>query len=150
MLIEFDGYHHYSKTSQINKDKKVGLGFCKWNKIDAGIYGLRIPYFVQLDKRMTKVWFNIDEQMNDYPHGFISKVCKLTDEFVWGGEKRFIKELRILPKSVSKEIIESLLKRFKNPVDIISDANIEIFIKEFLPELYDQYKDEINSLKDMI
>jgi hypothetical protein len=111
LLLEFDGHQHYENV-KAHKDRGTGLGFCAWEEIDSTTFGLRIPYWLQLDRRLMHLWFGIFEAYNeDFPQGFISPKVKLPSYFGVSGESRFLKEMETIPSEISKEVYESLLKK---------------------------------------
>jgi hypothetical protein len=106
IIVEFDGYLHYTKSKTIlddsNKDKIFShLGY----KI------IRIPYFVQLDKRvMHKLFgdFVLDSfDYVDYPHGFIDSKAVLPADFCSLGVQRFKSDLERFD-FIRDEILKSL------------------------------------------
>lgn len=144
LLIEFDGFYHYSKISQCVKDIKNGFGNLRWKQLDSNIYGLRIPYYIQLDSYFSKILFNSDVELNCYPHGFIDKKCVLPDEFCYYGDLRFIRELTDMPYNIGKLVYTSILNKYKFPKKSEnSTSNIvsDFLIKYFDPEFYKDYKE---------
>jgi len=92
LVVEFNGYHHYTNPSQILKDKKKRI-ILEQNNFTF----VEIPYFVQLDEIVIKLLFskfNIDtSKFNSYPHGFIDKNALLPASFCTLGVKRFYNDL---------------------------------------------------------
>jgi very-short-patch-repair endonuclease len=80
LIIEFDGYKHFSSSKQIMSDK------CK-NEIsfNLGFKLIRIPYFVQLDNEVIKFFFKDEikntKTFNNYPHGFIDPKAMLPSDY---------------------------------------------------------------------
>lgn len=103
LLVEFDGYQHYTKSSVIRTDQVKDL-LAATNKVRL----IRIPYFVQLTPVVSK-YLRLPEVSTDYGQGFISTAasCVLPEDFCLLGLQRFLKELKSLPKAVSREILES-------------------------------------------
>ena len=120
LIIEFDGYAHYTSASNIISDIEK----------DAGYKVIRIPYFVQLNNSdIIKEVFNIVVSVgfNDYPHGFIDEKCILPCDFCSLGIKKFLNDL-IIFNSISNQIIDSL----KTKVAIKKDLLLVIpDLKEF-------------------
>ena len=74
---------------------------------------LKIPYWIQLNEKVTNILFNIDRDFSrGYPLGFVSKNCILPERFVYMGELRLIKEIKSLPIEIKKPIILSIENRF--------------------------------------
>lgn len=141
ILIEFDGHFHYTDTAQTVKDLYMGLGLSKWNKIKDDIYGIRIPYFIQLDEQISKHIFGIDYKLNDYKHGFIEKKAVMPCRFCNYGEKRFVKDLKNVPFNVGKEVFDNLLIRYektKKPIQTsMSYDTFESLTKYFYKDIYE-------------
>lgn len=150
LLIEFDGFYHYSKISQCVKDIKNKFGNICWKKLDDIHYGIRIPYYIQLDEYFSKNLFNIDHKLNDYPHGFIDKKCVLPSDFCYYGDIRFIKELNNIPFDIGNLIYKSLIEKCKFPKkseNIMSNIVSDFLIKRFDNEFYNNYKNGL--IKDL-
>ena len=135
LAIEYDGHYHYMDNWK-SYQEMLKINPCKWSKFDLidKCFILRIPYFVQLDSTMSNFWFNTKKDYNhDFPHGFISKHCKLPVIFTRNGEDRFIKELENLPQAVSKQIALSLINKIgkKESQRVVSDFLFGI-IKSYL------------------
>jgi hypothetical protein len=108
-IVEFDGYLHYTKAKTIlddyRKDKII---------FDEGYTIQRIPYFVQLDRKVMDHLFSsymINETHDyiKYPHGFIDDKAILPADFCTLGVKRFKEDLDKF-EYISKEILNSLTK----------------------------------------
>lgn len=105
VIVEFEGHHHYCRNSTCVKSSYG----CKWVELEENVFELRIPYFIQLDKKMSEVFFGVSVDFSDgFPHGFISPSVVLPEDFCRAGEDRFLRELGSLPNSVSRDIVESL------------------------------------------
>lgn len=114
---EFDGYQHYTKTSQCFKDMMRDKEFS-----DANIQLVRWPYWIQPNWDTTEHFFgepktlqyigDVEEyrEITKYPHGFISNSasCVLPADFCSAGLKRFKEEMLLLPNFISKEVISNL------------------------------------------
>lgn len=148
LLIEFDGYTHYTSEKQIDKDLEIGLGTSEWAKLpqytDTIFFGLRIPYFVQLNQIMTSTWFNTNNDFSDgYPQGFIDKNCYLPECFSANGERRFMQDINNLPSSVAKCIYNSIFNRIEQQHKINYVIRRELFLKltrYLFPQEYNVYQ----------
>lgn len=117
IVVEYDGFYHYTSNAQATKTEYG----CKWSEIDTAVFELRIPYWLQIDPQISKQFFGTDKDFsNNFPHGFISKHCILPDRFCYEGENRFIEELRRLPKNISVEVLDSLLRKMHRAKGITS------------------------------
>lgn len=106
LIVEFNGHFHYTVPNTILSDEKKRLAY-----ITLGYKIIEIPYFLQLDSRITKFLFGLPKGFNSFPHGFISKNLVLPASFCSLGVQRFYKELTNFPLEVAKEIIQSLENR---------------------------------------
>jgi very-short-patch-repair endonuclease len=107
IIIEFDGYTHYTQPYSILKDieKDNIVDICGYNII-------RIPYFVQLDKIVINYLFpqiTIYKE-SEYKHGFIDKKAILPSCFCELGIQKFIKDLETF-SFIKEDIIYSLIKK---------------------------------------
>ncbi len=103
LIIEFDGYRHYSQSTDIIKD-------CTKDTIykNMGYNIIRIPYFVQLSNIVIKKLFDLElNYQQNYPHGFIDEKCLLPCDFNELGIERFKEDL-IKFDYIAYEIINSL------------------------------------------
>lgn len=106
LIVEFDGYRHYSVAKVVLKDKET-------TKImeDSGYKVVRIPYFIQLDSNTIYEAFGIHSSYtNNYPHGFISDAALLPADFCSIGILRFMDDMDKF-KSAREAIKASLRKR---------------------------------------
>jgi hypothetical protein len=106
LVVEFDGYLHYTKSKTVLDDLE------KDDIFSASRYQIiRIPYFVQLDKRvMSKLFGNLVENSFDYikyPHGFIDPKAVLPADFCSLGIERFKSDLEKFD-FIKDEILDSL------------------------------------------
>ena len=108
LIIEFNGYQHYTKAKIIMNDRikkeyfeSLGFKVIEW------------PYFIQPTKATIKTFFNIDSNktFNNYKHGFIDKNCVLPADFCSLGIQRFLNELNLIDKQTMKEIEDSLKQK---------------------------------------
>lgn len=103
MIVEFDGYAHYTTSKRILVDKKKDELYSK-----EGYRVIRIPYFIQLSKYTIKKLFNINiNYEQQYPHGFIDNKCILPADFCYLGIRKFLNDLNNF-SNIKDEIIESL------------------------------------------
>lgn len=134
LIVEFDGWKHYTVSQQIVRDNFKDITY-----IGMGYEVIRIPYFVQLETRTIKHYFNIDYELEqDFPHGFIvDDKLVLPADYCTLGIHRFQGQMLYLPKSVRKEIYQSLKDKLENKFD----NNIElVFPSETpLPSIYYDY-----------
>lgn len=111
LIIEFDGFLHYTRSSVILKDLEKDTIY-KENQYSV----VRIPFFIQLDIRTIKFLFGIDVNIkNAYQNGFVS--TKISDvmpcDFCELGIIRFKNDLKKFD-FIADEIMSSLTKRIKN------------------------------------
>lgn len=103
LIVEFDGYQHYTSSSYILTDQKKDEIYS-----GAGYRIIRIPYFVQLSTDVIQNLFEIDFIINQvYPHGFIDKKAILPADFCELGIHRFKSDLERF-SFIKQEIIQSL------------------------------------------
>lgn len=106
LIVEFDGFQHYTQSSYIIKDEIKDSTYSKM-----GYTIVRIPYFVQLESRTISYLFGFNyEYKQTYPHGFIDKNAILPADFCELGIERFIKDLQRF-SFIKTEIIESLIAK---------------------------------------
>ncbi|ADN08227.1 RAP domain-containing protein [Sulfurimonas autotrophica] len=107
LIIEFDGYGHYSNPDNILTD-----GFKDDIYKDMGYDIVRIPYFIQMSKDIVELLFDRDVDIEQvYPHGFIDIKAMLPAYFCELGIIRFKKDLDKF-KIVKDEIILSLGQKY--------------------------------------
>ena len=103
IVIEFDGYHHYTQSNIIISDRNKDFILA-----EEGINVIRIPYFIQIDSTIIKDLFGVDYIIdNPYPHGFIDDKALLPADFCSMGVDRFINDLNTY-KNQKDDIIKSL------------------------------------------
>lgn len=66
ILVEFDGYHHYTKINNFIIDSKYELGAKQ-----LGYEVIRIPYFIQLDTELINYYFNTKLMNTKITHSFL-------------------------------------------------------------------------------
>ena len=114
LLVEYDGFLHYQMSAQQRRDKTKDY-LAKMHEFEI----VRIPYFVQLEPRTIKILFGVDcEYEQIYPHGFISKDCKLPADFNEGGIDRFVNIDLEKFSIIKEEIIQSLANRKENSEEV--------------------------------
>lgn len=131
-LIEFDGYRHYTEGSVQARDQLKDAVWKLSQKDDYSI--VRIPYFVQLDSKTFKYYFEklldeLDLEVEvscNYKHGFIDKKAALPCDFCSIGERKFIYDLATLPKDVVNDIIQSLITKVKEKKDSLAVLSINL------------------------
>lgn len=103
MIVEFDGYNHYTSTKRILSDNKKDDMY-----INNGYRVIHIPYFVQLSKDTVKNLFGVDVDIEQkYPHGFVDSKCVLPSDFCYMGITRFINDIRRFG-FIKSDIVKSL------------------------------------------
>lgn len=113
LIIEFDGYGHYSKPDNILTD-----GYKDNVYKDMGYDIVRIPYFIQMSKDIVKLLFERDVDIEQvYPHGFIDNKAMLPAYFCELGIRRFKRDLDEF-KIAKDDIILSLDKKYDEYVNI--------------------------------
>lgn len=130
MIVEFDGYAHYTSTRRIVQD---GLKDELYHK--NGYKVIHIPYFVQLSEKTISKLFGLNVKYEQkYPHGFIDPKCVLPADFCHLGTKRFFRDLEAF-KEIKDEILVSLVKKIeslKNRSLVIPDTEeFNHFLKNF-------------------
>lgn len=115
MIIEFDGYLHYSSASKIKREKIKEFEYGKM-----GYSIKRIPYFVQVDSNTIKHIFNIEYEWElEFPHGFIDNKALLPCDFCEIGVQKFKMDLETYSFATSA-ITDSL----KNKVNELGDVDV--------------------------
>lgn len=113
LIIEFDGYGHYSNPDNILTD-----GYKDGVYTDMGYSIVRIPYFIQMTKNIVKLLFNKNINIEQvYPHGFIDRSAMLPAYFCELGIRRFKKDLDKF-EIVKGDIISSLNTKYDEYVNI--------------------------------
>jgi hypothetical protein len=114
LIIEFDGFRHYSQSGVIVVDEYKDLIYSK-----LGYKILRIPYFIQLTSSVIEKYFSIQNvDLNwKYPSGFIDNAALLPADFCELGIERFKKDLNTF-WYLKEEIINSIKSKIKEKGDI--------------------------------
>lgn len=123
MYVEFDGHFHYSTSNAIHNDqRKMELA------MEEGALVVRFPYFVQFDSDFILSWlWRCDARVKDlesffekktarakdFKHGFHANKITLPASFTRRGVLRFERELSMMPRSISNEILISLDEKAK-------------------------------------
>lgn len=116
LLIEFDGYLHYTKNNTILIDKLKDIEYTK-----LGYNVIRIPYFIQLNTEVIKLLFNIDYEFNQvYSHGFIDDKAIRPYDFCYNGLIRYKKD--IIKFDICKNDIDKSLGFELDQVNIILNS----------------------------
>lgn len=106
IIIQFDGFRHYSDPKQILKDMQDNTLFLSLN-----YQIIRIPYFIQLDELIIYKLFgnytNNIASLSNFPHGFVSNKALLPANFCELGLARFLHELEFYSE-IKETIINSL------------------------------------------
>lgn len=123
LIIEFDGYFHFSKSKTIIRDLTLDKT-AKRTEIKV----IHIPYFIQLDIKTYNILFSDYIKLEDktlnllknykYPHGFINEKALLPADFCNLGIKRFEYFLNLF-SPIKNEIINSLNNKI-----ILNNKNI--------------------------
>jgi hypothetical protein len=114
LIIEFDGYSHYTNSKTIIRDREKDLLFRK-----SGYRVIRIPYFIQLDEKVMRDLFSeyvCSFRFTEYPHGFHDKKAVLPADFCSLGVQRFKTDLTRF-SYVKYPILKSLLAKRKHMPD---------------------------------
>jgi hypothetical protein len=108
LIVEFDGPRHFTESARIVKDYQNDLLSKK-----SHYRVVRIPYFVQLETRTIKHYFNQNYTLpQTFPHGFINDKIVLPADFCELGNYRYNDILcEKLPSEVSREVDKSLTDR---------------------------------------
>lgn len=117
IVVEFDGYQHYTSCRNILNDYRKNEIIEK-----EGYIIIRVPYFVQLDKQVISNLFKREINIvNDFPHGFISdkKTLILPCDFCELGVERFKNDLYKF-----HYIKDAILKSLKRKIDKLGDKNL--------------------------
>ena len=113
LIVEFDGYGHYSKPDNILID-----GFKDDVYRDMGYEIIRIPYFIQMSTDIVELLFDKNVKIEQvYPHGFIDSKAMLPAYFCELGVRRFSKDLERF-EIVKEDIIASLSQKYDDYVNI--------------------------------
>jgi len=113
LVINFDGFQHYSDASRCLADEKLTSECCR-----LGYRLVRIPYFVQFNTQVIKNLFSKDVVFNQvYEHGFISKICLLPANYCELGLIQFEKDLETF-NYLKDCILSSLFIKIKELGDI--------------------------------
>lgn len=104
LIVEFDGYLHYTQPSTIIADKMKDKIYS-----NMGYKIVRIPYFIQMSTLSISYLF--DEYVNitqNYKHGFIDSKCILPAAFCEMGLCRYRLEFGRLDYKIKIDILDSI------------------------------------------
>ena len=115
LIVEFDGYHHYSQAARIIKDVENDETYKQM-----GYKVVRIPYFIQWSSEVVEFLFNIIDEtiLQTYKHGFISDKAMLPADFCSLGITKFERDLKKFD-FIGSDIILSLLEKKKKLGNIL-------------------------------
>lgn len=129
LVIEFQGYHHFSDWRTCYKDA------VKRNELDKEtIFLIEIPYFIQLDYNNTQALFgkytsNIQDYSYGFPNGFIHPKAMLPGSFcIFGLE--YYEDIKGKLDSVTNQEIELSLSN-RSTIEGISEDIINPYIDIF-------------------
>jgi hypothetical protein len=107
IVIEFQGYQHFTKTKVAYKDLQ------RKKEIESSGYKfIEIPYFVQLTKSVAKLLFDYEYDFSKgFPHGFIHPKAVLPCDFCLLGRERYHAFLEYFPSEVKEQCEKSVEKR---------------------------------------
>lgn len=109
LLVEFDGFRHYSSTKVVMRDIDFYV-----SATDQGFDVVRVPYFLQADVVMP-LYFNthilpIHKHADVYPQGFVHANCLHPKDFCVAGLKRFVFEVDRLPTPIREDVYQTFDK----------------------------------------
>lgn len=131
IIIEFNGYQHYTKSKEIINDKNkkefyesLGFKVIEW------------PYFIQPTPSTIYSLFDLKTEckFNNYPQGFVDDKCVLPADFCTLGFTRFYSELQKFDKNIIKEVLNSLKSKDK-PIIEIFPIKIDKLIVNFIDDV---------------
>lgn len=116
LVVEFDGYQHYTNPTTILRDYRKDIVLVK-----DGYNVIHIPYFVQLNESVSANLFGEyvtgdPSGFVDYPHGFVDDKATLPSHFCTLGVERFINDLNRF-SYIADDIWSSLDVRCKSAGD---------------------------------
>jgi hypothetical protein len=128
IIIEFDGYYHYSDSlTQFRDSQKDRL------YRSLGLKCIRIPYFVQICTETIKYFFNINFNYSlKYQHGFIDSNALLPANYNELGVIRFRQELSSFPTNICVNILQSLIAKSNTMKGTDFEKLLQVFPKSFL------------------
>lgn len=126
MIVEFDGYQHYTLACQVLRDKEKDIIFAK-----CGYKTIRIPYFVQLSANTICLLFRVKiDFVQTYEHGFIDNKCILPADYCEIGIVKFIDDLQRFG-----HIFPDIRKSILNKIEVLGDE-----LKVLPPSLIPMFK----------
>jgi hypothetical protein len=127
IIVEFDGYLHYSKCNTIISDKIKDKEYSK-----LGYTIIRIPYFVQISSEVIKQLFNKNiDIIQEYEHGFIDSTAMLPADYCELGLKRFILDLERF-NYIKNDIIKSIIDKIKEKgnISLVLPPSLEYLVNK--------------------
>ena len=124
IVVEFDGFQHFTKASVISNDKHKD---CIAEEL--GYKVVRIPYWVQLNNNTFEYYFGFKNKVpieQNYEHGFIDKKAILPADYCERGTVEFYERLDGLPEQIAEDVVSSLW-------NIVFDHSPKISIYEVFP-----------------
>jgi len=107
LIVEFDGYQHYTKAQEVLKDVTKDLIYK-----GLGYKVIRLPYFIQIRKEIVDHFFCQGFPYdNSYLHGFIDPKVTLPSDFCELGMMKFLKDMKrfnIINPTIPADIVKSL------------------------------------------
>lgn len=137
ICVEFDGPRHYTK-GKVVADDIIKTDIMK----NLGYTVIRIPMYVQLDKRTVKALFDVDLDItNNYPHGFIQDTGTMVfpADFCPLGITRFHNELNGHLNCIKEEVYKSVFNKAMNCVDSYLSWAENNLPKDLYEEQYDDF-----------
>lgn len=124
LIVEFDGLPHYQNPKVILSDKEKD----KYYK-ELGYNVVRIPYFIQLTKKVVKEIFGVDVKRELFPEGVSSlniENCNTPAFLCKSGVERMKQEFKKIPEQYKTNIdfLESQNNEFLTGVSLIKDIDI--------------------------
>jgi hypothetical protein len=115
LIVEFDGYSHYTSSKTILSDIKKDRIFKSM-----GYNIIRIPYFIQISNGVTLYLFGkTSKKINQiYPHGFIDHKCIMPADFCELGLEKFKEDLENF-FFIKNDILKSLENKINECGEIL-------------------------------
>ncbi len=116
IIIEFQGYQHYTKCDTVYKDKLRKKMF-----ENEGYIFLEFPYFIQPSIEVLEWFFKniklnikLSDYSNNFPHGFIHPYSLSPGDFCHYGLLKYKNFLNTLPINIKNDINDSLKFKASN------------------------------------
>ena len=108
LIIEFDGYHHYSVAKRVLTDRDKDNDY---KSLGYSIF--RIPYFIQMSSNLLEMIFKKEINFRQvYKNGFIDEKAMLPADYCELGIKLFEEDLKRF-EYCKKDIVDSLKIKIK-------------------------------------